>query len=114
MQNGYQEQLKETFMMILQTSGRGSSLTNWWEADKCGGWLWGKPTQHALLSLLLVGGPGLAFVGLPPSTPSTVSQLWSWRGPETTTSLSASSIPLASMMAAGLYADLGKSSLISS
>ena len=48
MQNGHQEQLKETFMMILQTSGRGSSLTNWWEADKCGGWLWGKPTQHAL------------------------------------------------------------------
>ena len=30
---------------LLEETG---SLTNWWEADKCGGWLWGKPTQHAL------------------------------------------------------------------
>lgn len=70
------------------------------------------------LSLLLVGGPGFAFVGTaslhaPPSIPALELAEGGWY-PETTTSLSASSIPLAAMMAAGLHADLGKSSQSSS
>lgn len=67
------------------------------------------------LSLLLVGSPGFAFVGTAslhtaPSIPA--PELGG--DPETTTSLSASSISLAVMRGAGLRADLGKSSLSSS